>query len=91
MSFEKTLSRPLAVRHRTLLCDDAVEFLTKVFDLDELKIKAQIWDTAGQERFNAMMSSYYRKAKGAMLVYDISCRSSFDNIAKWADELLQHV
>ena len=35
------------------------------------RVKAQIWDTAGQERFNSMMSTYYRNAKGALIVYDI--------------------
>jgi small GTP-binding protein len=37
-----------------------VEFLTKILEVDNVKVKAQIWDTAGQERYNSMMSTYYR-------------------------------
>lgn len=39
--------------------------------------KKKIWDTAGQERYASMMKTYYRKAKGALLVYDVTSRSSF--------------
>ena len=65
-----------------------MEFLTHVMDIDGASVKAQIWDTAGQERFHAMMSTYYRKAVGALLVFDVGEKSSFDGIEKWLDQLL---
>jgi Ras-related protein Rab-11A len=46
-------------------------------------IKAQIWDTAGQERYRAITSAYYRGALGAIIVYDVSKRNTFDNIERW--------
>ncbi|XP_044489629.1 ras-related protein RABA4c-like [Mangifera indica] len=64
-----------------------VEFQTKTLVIDHKNVKAQIWDTAGQERYRAVTSAYYRGAVGAMLVYDISKRQSFDHIAKWLEEL----
>jgi len=64
-----------------------VEFLTKILEVDNVKVKAQIWDTAGQERYNSMMSTYYRKAKGAVLVYDISDPKSLGAIDRWKSEL----
>jgi small GTP-binding protein len=69
------------------VCFLAVEFLTKILEVDRVKVKAQVWDTAGQERYNSMMSTYYRKAKGAVLVYDISDKKSFDAIDRWRTEL----
>lgn len=54
------------------------------------KIKAQIWDTAGQERFSQMMGTYYRKAKAAVLVYDVSDKSSFKAVESWRQELETH-
>ena len=33
----------------------------------------------------------YHGAKGAMLVYDITNKQSFDNIPKWLNELVSHV
>ncbi|KAB1213391.1 Ras-related protein RABA5d [Morella rubra] len=67
-----------------------VEFQTQVLDIDGKEVKAQIWDTAGQERFRAVTSAYYRGAVGALVVYDISRRSTFDSIGRWLDELKTH-
>ena len=64
-----------------------VEFQTQVMEIDNKEVKAQIWDTAGQERFRAVTSAYYRGAVGALIVYDISRRSTFESIARWLDEL----
>ncbi|XP_027337944.1 ras-related protein RABA5b-like [Abrus precatorius] len=64
-----------------------VEFQTQVVDIDGKEVKAQIWDTAGQERFRAVTSAYYRGAVGALVVYDISRRCTFDSIKRWLDEL----
>lgn len=68
-----------------------VEFATKSVRLGDNKvIKAQIWDTAGQERYRAITSAYYRGAVGALLVYDISKRTSYDNVERWLKELRDH-
>jgi Ras-related protein Rab-11A len=53
-------------------------------------IKAQIWDTAGQERYRAITSAYYRGAVGALLVYDITKKQTFDNVQRWLRELRDH-
>ena len=50
-------------------------------------MKAQIWDTAGQERYRAISSAYYRGALGALLVYDITKRETFDAALRWLTEL----
>jgi small GTP-binding protein len=63
-----------------------VEFGTKKFVIDNSKIKAQIWDTAGQERYKSITSCYYKGAKGAIVVYDITKKESFVNVDKWLQE-----
>ncbi|KAF6158686.1 hypothetical protein GIB67_040200 [Kingdonia uniflora] len=67
-----------------------VEFQTRTLAIDHKTIKAQIWDTAGQERYRAVTSAYYRGAVGALLVYDITKRQSFDHVARWLEELRGH-
>ncbi|XP_019454876.1 PREDICTED: ras-related protein RABA3-like [Lupinus angustifolius] len=67
-----------------------VEFQTKTVIINGKVIKAQIWDTAGQERYRAVTSAYYRGALGAMLVYDITKRQSFDHVVRWVEELRAH-
>ncbi|KAL8193122.1 hypothetical protein R6Q57_027026 [Mikania cordata] len=64
-----------------------VEFAYRNAKVGDKIVKAQIWDTAGQERFRAITSSYYRGALGAMLVYDITRRPTFENLTKWLHEL----
>ncbi|XP_058099452.1 ras-related protein Rab11C isoform X2 [Magnolia sinica] len=53
-------------------------------------VKAQIWDTAGQERYRAITSAYYRGAVGALMVYDMTKRQTFDNVQRWLRELRDH-
>jgi len=60
-----------------------VEFASRTINVGEKKIKLQLWDTAGQERFRSVTRSYYRGAAAALLVYDITNRQSFTNLAKW--------
>ncbi|MCO5589127.1 hypothetical protein L7F22_043093 [Adiantum nelumboides] len=67
-----------------------VEFQTRTIVVDQKTVKAQIWDTAGQERYRAVTSAYYRGAVGAMLIYDITKRQTFDHIARWLEELRSH-
>jgi len=60
-----------------------VEFGAKKFVIDNSKVKAQIWDTAGQERYKSITSCYYKGAKGAIVVYDVTRKETFVNIDKW--------
>ena len=64
-----------------------VEFGSRQFNIEGHVVKAQIWDTAGQERYRAVTNAYYKGAKGAFIVYDITRKESFDNVTKWAEQL----
>ncbi|KDE09285.1 rab family, other [Microbotryum lychnidis-dioicae p1A1 Lamole] len=46
-------------------------------------LKVQLWDTAGQERFRSVTRNYYRGACGAIVVYDITSRKSFESLGQW--------
>ena len=66
----------------------AIEFTTKIIQINpNTKIKMQIWDTTGQEKYKSITSHHYRKAVGALLVYDVTRRITFDNCLKWYKEL----
>ncbi|KAK8676904.1 hypothetical protein V6N13_074825 [Hibiscus sabdariffa] len=67
-----------------------VEFATRSIRVEDKIIKAQIWDTAGQERYRAITSAYYRGAVGALLVYDVTRRVTFENVQRWLKELRDH-
>jgi Ras-related protein Rab-2A len=67
-----------------------VEFGARLITLDHKQIKLQIWDTAGQESFRSITRSYYRGASGALLVYDISRRDTFNHLTRWLEEARQN-
>ncbi|KAJ8484231.1 hypothetical protein OPV22_016716 [Ensete ventricosum] len=67
-----------------------VEFATRTLQVEGRTIKAQIWDTAGQERYRAITSAYYRGALGAILVYDVTKPTTFENVSRWLKELRDH-
>uniref|UniRef100_A0A914KWZ6 Ras-related protein Rab-21 n=1 Tax=Meloidogyne incognita TaxID=6306 RepID=A0A914KWZ6_MELIC len=64
-------------------------FASKHLIVDNERVELAIWDTAGQERFHALGPIYYRDSHGALLVYDITDRRSFERVKKWVEELLQ--
>ena len=65
-----------------------VEFGAKKFDIEGKSVKAQIWDTAGQERYKSITTTYYKGAKGALIVYDITRKETFDSVDRWISEVL---
>ena len=67
-----------------------VEFGSRTVQISDKAIKLQIWDTAGQESFRSITRSYYRGSIGALLVYDITKRSSFENLQKWLEEMKEN-
>nr|AAD50281.1 putative intermediate compartment protein [Tetrahymena thermophila] len=67
-----------------------VEFGARMISFDNKNIKLQIWDTAGQESFKSITRSYYKSAAGALLVYDITKRESFQHLGKWLEEARQN-
>ena len=60
---------------------------TKFIKYQNKIYKFNISDTAGQERFRSLPIKYYQNADGALLLFDISSRESFDNISLWMNEL----
>jgi len=64
-----------------------VEFGSKLINVDSnTNIKLQLWDTAGQESFRSITRSYYRSSIGALLIFDLTDPTSFDNINNWLEE-----
>lgn len=67
-----------------------VEFASRNLQIGSKVIKAQIWDTAGQERYQAITQAYYRGSSGAIIIYDITSRRTFEHVERWRTEILKH-
>jgi small GTP-binding protein len=53
----------------------------------KFKMNMSIWDAAGQAHYAQMRPMYYRNAQGALIVYDVTNKASFDHLPTWIDEL----
>ena len=64
-----------------------VEFGTKNIKVNNKIYRIQIWDTAGQEYFRSIARAYFKNCVCAMVVYDITCKESFENVKNWLQDI----
>jgi len=65
-------------------------FSTKQVELEEYPnylVKLQLWDLAGQKHFSFVRPPFYRGSSGIIFVFDLTRRSSFQNILDWKSEV----
>lgn len=67
-----------------------VDFSLKTVTVGNHRVKLQIWDTGGQEKFTAVRPVYYKGAVGAMIVFDLTNRKTFEDMDKWVREVETH-
>ena len=60
-----------------------VDFMSKTITYKGQSTKLQMWDTAGQEKYKGLIPSYVRNSSIVFLIYDVSTKTSFDNIPNW--------
>ena len=49
----------------------------------------QIWDLSGQEQYRFLIDVFFRGAKLAILVFDLSRPSTLYNLKKWAEVMIE--
>ena len=69
----------------TYKCTIGVDFLMKSLIRNGKTVKLQLWDTAGQEKYKSMVSSYYRGANVALIIFDLTNHISFDALPSWIE------
>ena len=68
-----------------LMSTPGANFVTKnvIVEDKNQSIKLEIWDTAGQERYRALAKVFYKNAAVCVLVYDITRKSSFEELKNY--------
>ncbi|RWS26063.1 ras and EF-hand domain-containing protein-like isoform X3 [Leptotrombidium deliense] len=69
-----------------------IDFHVRTLNIRGKNITLQLWDTAGQERyrtcrFRSLTKSYFRKADGIILMYDVTSEPSFLNVREWMNAI----
>ncbi len=59
----------------------------KRLQIDNLIFNLNVWDTAGEEKYHAMAPIFYRGAEGAVVIFDVTNRETFNRATKWFHEL----
>ncbi|KAI0262116.1 putative ras-related protein rab-18 [Gloeopeniophorella convolvens] len=68
-----------------------VEVRRRKLDVKGENVNLAVWDTAGEEQFRTMQPAHYKGAQGIILVYDASCRRSFEELARWFAEIKTYI
>lgn len=55
--------------------------------IENTQIRWQIWDLAGQPMFKDVVTAYYTKIFGGVLIYDVTRRQTFETIEKWLNDM----
>lgn len=62
----------------------------RMITIDNKPVKLLIWDTPGRDTFRSLTTPLYYMAVGALLVYDITRRETFNHLASWLEDARQH-
>ena len=63
-----------------------VDFGVKPVQIYDYQVKVNFWDLSGHPEFFEVRNEFYKDTQGAMLVYDISNRKSFEALNMWLKE-----
>lgn len=66
-------------------------YFTKVITVNDKQIKLNLWDTSGLERYNSLLPMYYRGTHVAILVFDVTKLSTFNECQKMIEDIKNHV
>lgn len=66
------------------------DFQKKEVVVNNTIVTVQIWDTAGQEKYQSIGYAFYRGADCCALCFDLTSKTSFDNLTKWKNGFLEH-
>ena len=64
-----------------------IDFETKYLKINGKMVNLQIWDTAGQERYKVLAKNYFKNSDGFIIVYDITDKKTFNNVANWITQI----
>ena len=69
-----------------------IDFKSKPLKINNnTTVKVLVWDTAGQEKYKGIVRSFYNKANGILLTFDITNKDSFERIDFWVQELKKNI
>ncbi len=72
---------------RNYIATVGADFSMKKYSIDNKTYQLLIWDLAGNVKFDSVRSLYFQGAFGALVVFDLTRRDSFDELDKWIKDI----
>ena len=67
------------------------DYHKKTYEKGDKIINCEIWDTAGQEKYYSLNRIFFKDAKIAIIVYDITRRETYEKLKDfWINEIKSH-
>jgi DnaJ family protein C protein 27 len=63
-----------------------IDYGVKPTRLNGFDLRVNFWDMSGSDAFFEVRNEFYKESSGAILVYDVSNRASFDSLPSWLAE-----
>jgi small GTP-binding protein len=60
-----------------------VNILQKLLEIDDNSVSTNIWDLGGQENFRRLRKLYLDGSMGALVIFDLTNRESFEKLGSW--------
>ena len=76
-------SQSIYKRFENLLPNIGIDHLLKKIINNGVNYKLQLIDTSGQERYKIIFPKYIKNSYFLIVVFDVTCKNSFDNIESW--------
>ena len=77
--------------HEKYVSTIGIDFKSKPLKIGKnTTVKVLVWDTAGQEKYKGIVKSFYNKANGIILTFDICNKESFAHLDYWVQELKEN-
>lgn len=77
--------------HEKYVSTIGIDFKSRFLTLgNNTIVKVVVYDTAGQEKYKGLIKSFYKKANGILLTFDLSNKDSFDRLDFWVQELKEY-
>lgn len=67
-----------------------IDFGVKPVNINGQSVRVNFWDLAGGDEYFEIRNEFYKDAQGALLVFDVSDRKSFEVLDKWISEAQKH-
>lgn len=77
--------------NETFMSSIGIDRMTKTFKYKNEIMKVNLCDTAGQDRYRTLPGKYYVNADGVFLLFDLTDKSSFNDVSIWMNELKKNL